>query len=391
MISPIEHVEVLKLREDPETVEFEADLDGSVETVVIRITDSDGRCGIGECDAPPEAVDSYLNMHSAHAMSQNMVKILVGEDPVETGALWRKLYDGTQYPGRRGLGIHVLSAVDIALYDLAGKQLDLPAYKLMGGALRSELTPYSTVFQGLPQGRSVDEMMDVTETLLKQAMDIGFHAIKLEVIFEDLVSDDGLVDCIKAGRQIVGPDITLMLDFGYRWHDWRQAAVTLEKLRDENIYFSEAALQHDDLLGHAKLAERAPMRVCGAEHAATRWEIREWIEVGGVDVVQPDINRCGGLTEIRRIAEMCEMAGVLCIPHGYKTGITGACGQTFQASCPAAPYFEYLAPDLSRSQLRKNLLQSEASVRKDGTMPLPSKPGLGIDLDENTVARYLLP
>jgi L-rhamnonate dehydratase len=119
MISPIERVEVLKLREDPETVVFEEDLDGSVETVVVRITDSEGRSGIGECDAPPEAVDTFLNMHSAHAMSQNMVKLLVGEDPIEIDALWRKLYDGTQYPGRRGLGNHALSGVDIVLQALS--------------------------------------------------------------------------------------------------------------------------------------------------------------------------------------------------------------------------------------------------------------------------------
>jgi L-rhamnonate dehydratase len=98
---------------------FEKDLDGSFESVVVRITDYEGRSGIGDCDAPPEAVDIFLNMNSAHAMSQNMVKLPVGEDPIEIGALWRKLYDGTQYPGRRGLGIHALSGVDIALQALS--------------------------------------------------------------------------------------------------------------------------------------------------------------------------------------------------------------------------------------------------------------------------------
>lgn len=386
---PIEEVKVLKLREDPDAAHASADLDGALETVVIRILDADGRSGIGECDAPPEAVEAFLTMTSAHQMSRNMVDMLVGADPVETGALWRRLYDGTQYPGRRGLGIHVLSAIDIALHDLAGKQLGLPAYKLMGGALRPVLTPYATVFQGLPQGRSLQDLMDVTERMLGEAIALGFRAVKLEVIFEDLVGDDTLAECIREGRRMVGPDITLMLDFGYRWHDWRQAAATLEKLADLNIYFAEATLQHDDLHGHARLAERAPMRVCGAEHAATRWEIREWIEVGRVDVVQPDINRCGGLTEIRRIAELCEMAGVQCIPHGWKTGITGACGQHFQAACPAAPFFEFLSPELSRSALRKRLLKTEARV-ESGTMPLPAGPGLGIELDEETVAEFLV-
>jgi len=389
-MTPIDRVEVLKLREDPAATQAIDDLDGALETVVVRIFDADGRSGIGECDAPPEAVDAYLNMISAHQMSQNMADMLRGTDPVEIGALWRKLYDGTQYPGRRGLGIHVLSAVDIALHDLAGKQLDLPAYKLLGGALRPCLTPYATVFQGLPQGRSLDELMTVTERMLTEAVDLGFRAVKLEVIFEDVASDPALVECIREGRRIVGPEVALMVDFGYRWHDWRQASAMLEKLADADIYFAEATLQHDDLHGHAKLAARAPMRVCGAEHAATRWEIREWIEVGHVDVVQPDINRCGGLTEIRRIAELCELAGVLCIPHGFKTGITGACGQHFQASCPAAPFFEFLTPELSRSALRRRLLKAEARLGADGTMPLPAGPGLGIELNEAAVTEFLV-
>jgi L-rhamnonate dehydratase len=387
---PIERVEVLKLREDPETAKAGEDLDGALETVVVRLHDAEGRSGIGECDAPPEAVEAYVTMRSAHQMSQSMVDLLVGADPIEIGALWRRLYDGTQYPGRRGLGIHALSAIDIALHDLAGKQLGLAAYQLMGGALRHALTPYATVFQGLPQGRSTREMMAVTEQMLSEATGLGFRAVKLEVVFGDLVDDFGLVDFIGEARRIVGPDITLMVDFGYRWHDWRQAAATLERLADLDIYFAEATLQHDDLHGHARLAERAPMRVCGAEHAATRWEIREWIEVGRVDVVQPDINRCGGLTEIRRIAELCEMAGVLCIPHGWKTGITGACGQHFQAACPAAPFFEFLSPELSRSVLRKRLLRRESSVREDGTMPLPAGPGLGIEIDDDVVTELLV-
>ncbi|MEX0921969.1 MAG: mandelate racemase/muconate lactonizing enzyme family protein [Rhodovibrionaceae bacterium] len=386
---PIKEVEVLKLREPTEATSQEGDLDGALETVVVRLRDVEGREGIGECDAPPEAVEAFVNQVSAHQMSQNMAALLRGSDPIEIGALWRRLYDATQYPGRRGLGIHALSAIDIALHDLAGKQLGLPAFKLLGGALRPSLRPYATVFQGLPQGRSLQQMMDITAKMLGQALELGFEAVKLEVIFEDLADDRTLVACIEESRRLIGPDVDLMLDFGYRWRDWRQAAATLEKLDGLEIYFAEAALQHDDLHGHARLAERAPMRVCGAEHAATRWEIREWIEVGKVDVVQPDINRCGGLTEIRRIAEFCELAGVLCIPHGWKTGITAACGRHFQAACPAAPYFEYLAPELSRSALRRRLVKSDARV-ENGLMALPEGPGLGIALDPEAVQEFLV-
>ena len=94
-------------------------------------------------------------MPTAHLWSRNASEILVGEDPVEIAGIWQKLYDGTFWPGRRGLGIHAISAIDIALHDLAGKQLGIPAYKLMGGARREKLRPYCTIFPGLSQGRPV--------------------------------------------------------------------------------------------------------------------------------------------------------------------------------------------------------------------------------------------
>ena len=160
----------------------------------------------------------------------------------------------------------------------------------------------------------------------------------MEVMYFDLVTDAELVDAIREGRRMLGDKITMMVDFGYRWRDWHDALWVLRRIEDCNIYFAEATLQHDDLHGHARLSQMSPIRICGAEFAATRWEVREWIETGKVAVVQPDISRCGGLTEIRRIADMCELYGVQVIPHGWKTGILANCGRHFQAACPNAPY-----------------------------------------------------
>jgi L-rhamnonate dehydratase len=122
------------------------DLDGTVDTVIVRITDEAGRWGIGETDAPPAVIKAFIDMPSAHMWSRNATEMLIGADPVETAGLWQKIYEGTFWPGRRGLGIHALSAIDIALHDLAGKQLGLPAYKLMGGARREKLRPSPPAF-----------------------------------------------------------------------------------------------------------------------------------------------------------------------------------------------------------------------------------------------------
>ena len=147
-------------------------------------------------------------------------RALVGEEPVEIAALWQKTYEGTFWPGRRGLGIHALSAVDIALHDLAGKQLGLPAYKLMGGARREKLRPYCTIYLGLAHGRSIRDLMAEIGRQFDKALATGFRAVKMEVLFYDLVSDRELVGLILEGRRMLGYDILMAVDFGYRWHNW---------------------------------------------------------------------------------------------------------------------------------------------------------------------------
>jgi L-rhamnonate dehydratase len=363
------------------------DLDGTVDTLIVKITDEDGRWGFGETDAPPGVVKAFIDMPTAHMWSRNLGEILIGADPVEIAALWQKVYEGTFWPGRRGLGIHALSAVDIALHDLAGKQLNLPAYKLMGGARRERLKPYCTIYPGLAHGRPVGDLMREIGRQFDAALAAGFRAVKMEVLFYDLVTDAELVKLIHQGRQMLGDGILMALDFGYRWQSWYDAKWVLDRLADCDIYFAEATLQHDDLAGHARLAAQSPIRICGAEAAATRWEVREWLERGGVAVVQPNIGRGGGLTEIRRIAELCELFGAQVVPHGWKTGITSAVGRHFQAACPAAPLFEYISPKVFDSPLRRELVSPEP-VLKDGFMDLPTGPGLGIELNEELVERW---
>jgi L-rhamnonate dehydratase len=363
------------------------DLDGTADTVIVKVHDEDGRVGFGEADAPPSVVKSFIDMPTAHLWSRNAGEILVGQDPVEIAGLWQKLYEGTFWPGRRGLGMHAISAIDIALHDLAGKQLGLPAYKLMGGARRAKLRPYCTIYPGLAQGRSIDDLMGEIFRQFDMALTAGFRAVKMEVLFYDLVTDLELIRRIGEGRKALGDDILLAIDFGYRWHNWHDALFVLERIADHNIFFAEAALQHDDLAGHARLAERSAIRICGAEAAATRFEIREWLTVGKVGVVQPNIGRGGGLTEIRRIADLCEIMGAEVVPHGWKTGITSAVGRHFQAACPAAPVFEYVSPHVFDSPLRRELVSPEPAV-VDGYMDLPTGPGLGIALNEELVARW---
>jgi L-alanine-DL-glutamate epimerase-like enolase superfamily enzyme len=366
-----------------------SDLDSSAETVVVLVHDEDRVVGIGEADAPAAVVRELVLMEDVHAWSRGLRGLLLGRDPFGITALHRELYEATIYHGRRGLGVHALSAVDVALHDLVGKQLGRPAYELLGGACRDAIRPYATIYPGAPGDRTIGELMDDIAARFEHALALGFRAVKMEVLFGDLVTDRELVRCVAEGRRLLGDEITLLVDFGYRWDDWRSALWTLNRLEDCDLYLAEATLQHDDLEGHAKLAARVETRIAGAEMAATRFECREWIERGGVDVLQPDVSRAGGLTELARIAALAADSGVLVVPHGWKTGITAAAARHLQAAAPNVPLVEHLSPDLFDSPLRRDLVASEPEI-VDGLIPLPTAPGLGVELQADAVERYRL-
>lgn len=385
-MSPIETLEVLSLQVPRDQRRW--DCDGTYDCCLVRITDSEGRSGLGEIGGPAEAAAAFLGTLETSDWRGTLAGLLIGQDPREAGALWDRLFAAIQTIGRRGFGVAVISGLDIALHDLAGQQLGLPVYKLLGGAARPAVTPYATIWPGLPHGRTLAALMADIEQKAQHAIALGYRALKVEVMFERLADDAALVACIREARRMVGPDIKLAIDFGYRWRHWRDAAWVLERVADCDLLFAEATLQHDDLEGHARLAARSPVPVCGGELAATRWEIREWIERGRVDIVQPCITRAGGFTEMRRIVELCDLHGVRVVPHGWTCGLGAACQLHLQAASTDMPWVEYLPPELYGSPLRAELVGPEARL-SGGELPLPQRPGLGVTLDEAVARRYL--
>jgi L-alanine-DL-glutamate epimerase-like enolase superfamily enzyme len=363
-------------------------VDGAQATCLVRLIDEDGRIGIGECAGPPAVVSALIQAPASHAFwGQGLAGLLVGQDPLEMAALWQKLYQATLVYGRRGLAINALSGIDIALHDLAAQQAGVPVYKLMGGARRERLLPYATIFPGWPRDTTIGRLMRRLAELFEQALALGFRALKMEVIFGELASDADLVALIHEGRAMVGPEVTFLVDFGYRWQDWQDARWVLDRVADCDLYLAEATLQHDDLRGHAELAKRCAMRIAGAEYATTRWEALEWVERGRVAVLQTDIIMGGGLTELRRIADLAEMNGVELIPHGWKTGINAAAARHLHVACGAVPMIEHVPPQLYDLPLRDGLVAPEPEL-DDGYLALPAAPGLGVTLVEGALDRF---
>lgn len=363
------------------------DLDGSNDTVLVRITDEDGRTGIGEADTPAQAAAALIVRADAHEWSRGMAGLLVGSDPVEVGARWDDLAAATMYDGNAGISRHALAAVDIALHDLAGRQLGRPAHALLGGARRDRLAVYATLYRVASAHMSPSALHGELESLIAEAVGAGYRAIKYEAIYPDAVSDAEVVRLVERARAVAGDDVELLVDFGYRWRDWRAALWTLNRLEPARLWLAEATLPDGDLDSHAKLAARTETRVGGAELASTLAECRAWLERGRVDVLQPDVARCGGLTEMRRVADLAALHGALVVPHNWKTGINAAAARHLHAAALSVPMIEVLPPALFDSPLRRELVTPEP-VLTDGTLPVPDAPGLGVELSTDAVDRY---
>ncbi len=382
----IDRIECLQIR-SPQVAPD--DCDGAVDTAVIRISADNGLWGIGETDAPPKAIAALLATPTAHIWSQSIRDLLIGENPLEVERLWDKVYEGTIYHGRRGLGIMLMSAIDIALHDLRGKALGLPVYQLLGGAARQSVLPYATLFPSMPRGRSWSEMVKISVGLLEAAIGKGFKAIKMETLFYDLITDRQWVDFIWQCRRIVGEDCSLMTDVGYRWRNSKEALWALRRVEDAQLLFVETPLHTDDLDGLARLADSTTTPVAAGEFLQTRHEFRELIERGRCDVIQPDVGRVGGLTEALRCARMASEKGLRCIPHAWKTGLTVAATLHFGAVAPNCPCVEFFDPAFFPSLLRSELVRPDAELR-NGVWTVPTTPGLGVVLNEELVKSCLV-
>ena len=372
--------------------DVEADACSSAQdNAVVRITTDTGIVGIGETDTNPWAVKALIDAPSTHCMGLGFKDMLIGEDPRQPEELWEKLYTGSAMYGRRGLGVCAIGAIDMALWDIRGKALGEPVWRLLGGARQTRLRPYASL---LPDGATLE---DYTRSLVDkavQAVEYGFGAVKAEVCLKGPYShmglqesDDTIVDVVRQVRSAIGPDITLLVDVAYAWTHYKEALRVIRQLEPLDLYFMETPLRSDDVEGYAALARATDMRIAAGEWLSTRFEFFELIDRGGIDVAQPDVGRVGGLTEARRVVEYAESRGRAVVPHCWKTGIGIAASAHLCATAANAPFFEFLPAELAESKLRRELVDDTIELA-NGTIALPELPGLGVELNEEALSRY---
>jgi L-alanine-DL-glutamate epimerase-like enolase superfamily enzyme len=370
--------------------------DGAHDDVIIRVHTDEGISGVGEVDAPPTVIKAIIEAPTSMLWAQGFKELIIGEDPLQPGRIWEKVYEGNVYAGRRGLGIMALGAIDMALWDIAGKALGLPVYKLLGGGIgrpeymakggpaRDFVVPYASI---LPAGETVADYHNDGLKKLRSALEAGFRAAKMEILYADQADDRSVLDLVRASRDLVGDEVDLLVDVGYRWRDAKSAIPTVRAMEAYNVFCLEAPLHIDNLRGYAELSRATSVRLAVGEMLTTRFEFIDFMDTGLVSVVQPNAGRVGGLTEAMRVGRLAHDRGILCVPMAWKSGISIAASIHLAAALPNTPYFEFMIVAPGVSDVRRRLATPEFTL-DHGVIRLPQDPGLGVSVDEELLAAY---
>lgn len=356
----------------------------SIRITLLKLTTDDGLIGWGQAShiyAPPgSAVKSYEKVLS---------HLLIGQDPLDIELLWSQLYEKHRLEGAYALPMEFISAVDMALWDIKGKALGLPVYKLLGGTFRQHIQAYATGIRYKPKDTNAAKTAtDEALTFLNR----GFKAVKMKIGGLSLQED---LRRVAAVRQAIGDSTPLMIDANRAY----TAAVAIQMGRQVEPYqiaWYEEPLPTDDLQGYLQLKNHVAIPLACGEGEATRLERKEFLLSRAIDIVQPDLAFCGGISEARRLAVVAQTCGIQVIPHvGGSVVALAACIQFLTAlpDYPVArnpqPFIQ--APVLEIDQMPNSFLHILAQVPltvQEGRVEVPITPGLGLDINEEMLQRY---
>jgi L-alanine-DL-glutamate epimerase-like enolase superfamily enzyme len=348
---------------------------------LVKVTTDSGICGYSDmetCAGVAKACVDAPRWSREEGMEcfDGLASLLVGENPLEVERLWYRMYRGSIYYGRRGVAIQAISAIDIALWDICGKVYGQPVCILLGGKWRDKVRAYgSTLFRPTPAAM---------KEAVRLYMADGFTALKFGwgVFGQDMSVD---IKLVEAAREELGAGRDLLVDTGWFVERTPKEAIQVVRaLEPFQPYLIEELLHPEDYDGYRQVAEAVETRIACGEQEATEWGFQQLIERGRVDVVQPDLTRCGGFTVARKIVHMAERANRLVIPHSWSSDLLTAASLHLAAFQRRAPFVEF---STSQGPLSR-LLVKEPLRMKDGFLRVPEAPGLGIEVNDEIVNQY---
>lgn len=342
--------------------------------VVVRVSDGEGRTGVGTAG---------LGHPGAVAVARELTPLVVGREPTDVEHLWESMYRATLNVGRRGLVLQAISAIDIAVWDLLGRQLDQPLYNLLGGRVRDRMPAYASWLYAT-------EDLDALAAEARRWAGQGFTAVKQRLAYGPGDGAAGIrrnVELVRIVMDAVGPDVDVMADAYMGW-DVGYAIRCIRAIEDAGLRLRwlEEPLIPDDIPGMARIRRAVSTPISAGEHEATRYGFRDLVSAEAVDILQPDVNRLGGITEARRVWALGETFGLEVIPH-----VGAAHNLHLSISSLATPLSEYLPPPAAgdepdEDQLFWSLFPDEPRAA-EGLITPNEAPGLGITLDTRLLDR----
>ncbi|MBX6322690.1 MAG: L-rhamnonate dehydratase [Rhodospirillaceae bacterium] len=341
--------------------------------LVVEIACEDGTVGIGNAALAPPAVKTVIDTY--------LRPLVMGQDPMNGEHLWQSMYRRTMAWGRKGLGMTAISAVDLALWDLKGKLKGEPVFRLLGGRTKPRIPVYASRLYSQP-----------LEDLAREArayVDQGFRALKLRFGWgprDGLAGMHRNLMLVKTVREAVGEDIDVMADAYMGWN-LEYARRMIRMLAPHNLRWVEEPLVPDDIAGYAELRAMGAVAISGGEHEFTLAGFRQLIEARAIDIAQFDVNRVGGITAAKKIADLCEAFDVAIIPHAGQMHNYHVTMSSYAA--PIAEYFPKVPVEVG-NELFWYIFDGEP-VAENGAVDLRDDlPGFGLTLKAADPAEFRL-
>ena len=366
----IERIETFPLRIPFRPGAGPAGTAGAVGSLLVKVTTDEGVKGWGEAFGF-EAVPV-----TRRAVEELVAPLCAGRDAAPIAPLMREVQQKLHVFGRAGAVMHALSAVDTALWDIAGKTAGLPLHRLLGGSDGSDVSDGSGTDRSLPCYASLDPYQDpaLVRAAVRRALDAGFRAVKLH---------EREPDAVYAARAEAGPEVGLMVDVNCPW-TLDEARSRAAELTDAGLTWLEEPLwPPEDYAGLARLRQECGIPLAAGENASTLLEFGRLMD-GAVDFVQPSVAKMGGVTELREVFRLAAVRGVTVLPHTFYHGpgllaaieVTAALGT-------AESLIEWRFTDMAAHAY------GAALVPVDGRIRVPAGPGLGVEPDPEVIRAYL--
>ena len=365
----ISRVEALHLR----LPQVEEVADGTQDCLLVRICTDTGLTGLGEVVSCSHVARAALEAPRSAPFRHGLAAIVEGMDVEDIEGVMQAMIAGTGWYGPGGVARHATSGIDMALWDLCGKALGKPVRRLLAEDAADQVPCYaSALWPATPE---------LVAASAQQFLEQGYRALKYgwAPMGPDPELDEALV---AAARAALGPEATLMVDAGRAW-DPGTALERVERFRKYEVAWLEEPLAPGDITGYRELSAASAIPIAAGEALTLIEEFEPLLRDGQVHVVQPDLGRVGGLTGARRIAALAHRSRARTVLHAYGTGVLLAASAQWSAASDK-PLTEF---SRSASPLTRDLVRHGMEPR-DGLLHLTDAPGLGVELDEEVVARY---